>query len=252
MIVDSDLDYYENQARLDEEIIKAMPAEIPELEELEFYRRRVAELERRIAELERRIPTEEYERLRKALDEWKRRYEETKRMLEEVKRTPGLTEEDVARIVRKALKEIGEPLGRVIKSLHERIRALEEAVTKLPPAARVEVVIPPEAIERAWRVEPPITIREVTCPKCGKREPQLVEETLLVMTRLLPYFPGEYWYYCDECRSRELGLLPPEVYLQDLTKPQTMQMSPVPPEYFRWVVRVAMELKRAKGKLPLH
>jgi len=246
MVIDAELDYYENQARLEAEIVKAMPAEIPELEELEFYRERVAELERRIAELERRVPREEFERIERALKEWKKRYEETKRMLEEVRRTPGVTEEDVARIVRKALKEIGEPLGRILKSLHERVRTLEESLEVIP---KVIEEVTREVLERLYRVEPPIKIREVTCPRDYTKEPQLVEETMLIVARLFG-FPSNYWYLCDKCRREELGLLPPEVYIQDLTKPETMAISPIPPEYYRWLMKVANELKRAKGKLP--
>jgi len=245
-IVDSALSYYENQARLETELIGLIPTPV-EVEELEYYKKRVEELERRIKELERVIPMEEIEKLRAEVKKWREKYEKAKRTIERVKATPGLTEEDVARIVRETIKEVTLPLGKVLKALGERIKALERAVTVAPvPTVRLE--IPPEVLEKAAAPTlPPPKVRKARCLRCGKEEPQFVEETVLIMAKLFG-FPGEYWILCDKCRERLLGMLPPEKYLQDLLKPQTIHMTPIPPEYFRWVAMATAELKRAKGR----
>jgi len=241
-IVDNTLSYYENQARLERELVSLTPAPV-EFEELEYYKKRVEELERRIRELEKQVPEEEIERLKREVREWKEKYERAKRTIEEVKRTPGLTEEDVAKIVRETIKEVTLPLGQVLKMIVDRIKRLEETAV----AAPVRVEIPPEVVEKlAAPTIPEPKVRSVSCIECGKKEPQFVEETLFLLMKLLP-LPTEYFYLCDECRSRKLGMLPPEKYLQDLLKPKTIGMTPIPPEYIRWAIRATTELKRAKG-----
>lgn len=243
MIVDSTLDYYENQARLEQEFIGLIPTP-PELEELEYYRKRVEELEKEIEKLRKTIPEEEIERLRNEIKKWRKKYEEAKRIIEKTKRTEGLTEEDVARITQRVVKETLKPLREVFKTILRRVRTLEERISKIP----TKIEIPAEVIERlAAPTLPEIKIKPARCPKCGKEEPQFVEETLFTVMKLFA-FPADYWYMCDECRSKYLGFLPPEKYMLDAVKPSTLQMTIIPPQFVKWVMRAAMLLANAKLK----
>jgi predicted transcriptional regulator len=142
MILDSTLTYYENQARLEREILGLIPTPI-EITELEESKRRVEEFEKRIEELEKVVPIEEIEKLRAEVRKWKEKYEKAKKTIEEVKATPGVTEEDVRKIVKETMKEIALPLGELLKTIMNRIKELEKRVA--PPTVtveRAEVLIP--------------------------------------------------------------------------------------------------------------
>lgn len=141
-LIDWDLSYWENHARIESELIGLIPVPV-EIEELEFWKKRVEELEKRIEELEKVVPIEEMERLRGEVKKWKERYEKVKKTIEKVKITPGLTEEDVVRIVRESLKEFGRALAPVLKALLERIKALEERPPEFIEARIVLPEIPP-------------------------------------------------------------------------------------------------------------
>jgi hypothetical protein len=140
--VDWSLSYYENLAKLETKIVGLTPTPV-EFEELEYYKKRVEELEKRIEELEKVVPIEEIEKLRTEVKKWKEKYEKAKKTVEEVKATPGLTEEDVRKIVKETIKEITLPLGELLKTIMNRVKELEKRVT--PPEVRVEraeVLIP--------------------------------------------------------------------------------------------------------------
>jgi len=243
-----------------------MPVSTPaEMEELEYWKKRAEELEREIEKLRTRIPEEEMRKLEEQIEEWKRRYEEVKAMYEKVKKTPGLTEEDVARITREVIKPITRALGKELEyaftmirenqrvlmdslsELSRRIEDLEKRVVA-PPAVEIPVEFT-EAIAEALRTPyaPEPKIEERTCIKCGKEFPFIDRHSILVISKLLP-FPSEYWLYCDECREKYLGFLPPERYLQDLLNPKKIHMSPIPPEYYEWLAKVTVLLKRIKGE----
>jgi len=173
MIIDSDLSYYENLTRLETEIVGLIPTPV-EIEELEYYKKRVEELEKRIREMERVVPIEEIDKLRREVKKWKERYEKAKKAIREVKATPGLTEEDVARIVRETIKEITLPLGKVLKNIGERIKKLEERA--VPP----EVV--PVTVEEAyeeWGPPPPFNPREI--PPSGSQITNYIKDILSLM-----------------------------------------------------------------------
>jgi hypothetical protein len=140
--VDWNLRYHENLAKLETKIIGLIPAPV-EIEELEYYKKRVEELEKRIEELEKVVPIEEIEKLRAEVRKWKEKYEKAKKTIEEVKATPGVTEEDVRKIVKETMKEIALPLGELLKTIMNRIKELEKRVA--PPTVtveRAEVLIP--------------------------------------------------------------------------------------------------------------
>jgi len=241
-----------------------MPVSTPaELEELEYWKKRAEELEREIEKLRTRIPEEEIRKLEEQIEEWKRRYEEVKAMYEKVKKTPGLTEEDVARITREVIKPITRALGKELEyaftMIRENQRVLMDSLTELSKRieelekrAAISVELPPEiteAVTEALRMpyapEPYMEMRP--CARCGKEVPMLDRHSTLVIAKILP-FPGEYWLYCDECRAKYLGLLPPERYLQDLLNPKKINISPIPPEYYEWLVKVTVLLKKTKGE----
>lgn len=135
-IIDSSLSYYENQGLLETQILGLIPTP-REFEELEYYKKKVEELEKRIKELEKVVPTEEIERLKEEIKKWKERYEKARKTIEEIKRTPGLTEEDVVRIVREELKEFGRELGVILVAIGERIEAIEKSIRKITPTITV-------------------------------------------------------------------------------------------------------------------
>lgn len=159
--LDPSLSYYENQAILETKLLAFMPTvvQIPELEE---HKAKVEDLEKRIKELERVIPLEEIERLKEDIKEWRKRYEETKKLFEEIKKTPGLTEEDVVRVVREQLKEFGKALGPALRILVEKIKRIEERVIK--PG------IKPATIEEAFEEwGPPAPFHSTELPPLGKQ-----------------------------------------------------------------------------------
>jgi len=113
----------------------------PELEELEYYKERVKELEKEIARLEKIVPIEEIEKLRREVKKYKelaeKRMKEIERMRE--RRPVGITREE--------LKELLKPVGEALKGLLERVRAVEERVVAPP------IEIPPAPIVRMPMVE---------------------------------------------------------------------------------------------------
>jgi len=171
--LDPSLTYYENQAILETKIIGYYPTP-PEIEELEYYKKRVEELERKLKELERVVKPEEIEKLRREVEEWKKRYEQAKKTIEELKRTPGLTEEDVSRIVRENLKDFGRALGEGLKAIAVRVRELERATTEI--TKRIE------SIEKRIAEMPPVTVEraEVVAPEIPPREPTFVRRIDMV------------------------------------------------------------------------
>jgi len=139
--LDPSLSYSENQAILETKLLTFIPTvvQIPELEE---HKAKVEDLEKRIEELEKIVPLEEIERLREDIKEWRERYKEAKKLFEEIKRTPGLTEEDVVRIIREQLKEFGKAIGPALKTLSTKMRRIEERIVR--PEVR------PATIEEAF------------------------------------------------------------------------------------------------------
>jgi hypothetical protein len=136
--VDWSLSYWENQANLETKILKFIPTPIPELEELEYYKKRVEELEKTIKELEKQVRPETIEKLKAEIENWKKKYEEAKKEIEKIKATPGLTEEDVRIIVKETIKEITLPLGEILKGIVKKIKELEERVSAIPEKVLVE------------------------------------------------------------------------------------------------------------------
>lgn len=162
MIVDSSLSYYENQGLLETKIVGLIPTPT-EIEELEYYKRKVEELEAKIAELEKIVPIEEIEKLRSEIKKWKQRYEEARKTLERVKETPGLTEEDVIRIVRQELKEVGRALKPLFQFLAERIKMIEKRIAELAPPITIPYV--PLRYKPVTEVESDIALIKEELPK---------------------------------------------------------------------------------------
>jgi len=263
--VDPDLSYDELKTEVEAYL---MPVGVPtEMEELEYWKKKAEELEKEIEKLRARLPEEEIAELRRQLEQWKKRYEEVKAMYEKVKKTRGLTEEDVARITEEVLKPVMRALGKEleysfrmirenqrvisdsISALAKKLDELEKRVEALPPA---HVEIPPEiteALAEALRTPyaPEPRAIESICSRCGNTYVSLDNDSILVLAKLLP-LPGEYWFMCDKCREKYLGLLPPEIYLADLTSPKKINVTPIPPEYFEWVRKCAFILASAKRK----
>jgi hypothetical protein len=142
--LDPSLSYYENQAILETKLLKFLPTPIPELEELEDYKRKVEELEKKIRELEKIAKPETIEKLKAEIENWKKKYEEAKKEIEKIKATPGLTEEDVRAIVKETIKEITLPLGEVLRGMAKRIREIEARIAEIPPPVveRAVVTVP--------------------------------------------------------------------------------------------------------------
>ena len=255
--LDPNLTYDELKAEFE---MKALPAAYPpaEAEELEYWKRRAEELERELEEIKKKVPFEKQKELEAEIKKLKDKYERLKTMFERIKRTPGLTEEDVIRIMKNilkpgvkeifmAIKALRQSVDALWKSYREGIKRVREEIRTVRPTVRVE--IPKEVVEAVTKPYLP-TVRTtlLRCRNCGKEFISLDRECLFVLAKLIP-LPSEYYFYCDECRDKKLGFLPLEVYLQDLIKPTTIGVTPIPPEYLRWVASCTAVLKRAKGLL---
>ena len=191
--LDPSLSYSENQAILETKLLTFIPTvvQIPELEE---HKAKVEDLEKRIEELEKIVPLEEIERLREDIKEWRERYKEAKKLFEEIKRTPGLTEEDVVRIIREQLKEFGKALGPALKALVGRVRKIEERVVR--PEVR------PATIEEAFEEwGPPAPFHSAELQPLGK---QVLDHIKTILSLSFDKF------------IREKGLDPAELTTEEL------------------------------------
>ena len=187
----------------------------PEVEELEYYKKRVEELERELEKIRKEKPMKEIEKLREEIEKWKCRYEELRREIER-RRERAISVEELRRVLR--------PIGEKIRELVDRVGELERRLAIMETAA----VVPTPSLE--WLVD----------IYTGKRFRTLsMGDLYIIRSQILPKFPAEYFYVSKETKEKIFGMLDLHVYLRD-----ALRMGLVPPElrdYVRACIRLLKE-----------
>lgn len=129
--IDPSLSYYENQRILEDKIFwLSSPTYFKELEEIEYYKKKVEELERKLKEMEKIVPTDEIERLKKEVEEWKKKYNAAKKQIIELKKG-GMTREEIEKMIKREMREVATALKNVFSMLLSRMKEYEEAISLL-------------------------------------------------------------------------------------------------------------------------